>query len=56
MRQKKTILPASMLTLLFEAKQLSQDKVAYNPTNRQLSKYPSTTGSVFQFIIPIDAA
>lgn len=52
MRWKK-ILPASILIVLLEAKQLNQHKVAYNPTNRQLSKYP-TTLSVFQFIVPID--
>lgn len=50
------MLPASMLILLLEAEELSQYKVTYNPTNRQLSKYPTTTGNVFLFIISIEAA
>lgn len=44
-----------MLILLLEAKELSQYKLAYSPTDRQLSKYP-TTENVFLFIISIDAA
>lgn len=40
MRQKRTILPVSMLIPLIEAEQLRQQKELHNPTNRQFSKYP----------------